>query len=160
MRNLVATIGLLIAIAVAAGFISYRLGSASDVRDALAKRDALAWLRTDFHLNDAQFAAIRTLHESYSVVCEGHCHAIQEAAMARNALKAAAQPDAAAVTAAERRLQELRNICETAIAGHVRRVAAEMSPAEGERYLALVLPKIANFDHPAPPDLGLNTRHH
>ena len=160
MKNLVATIGLLIGIAVAAGFVSFRLGRNSDVRDALDKRDALAWLRTDFHLNDAQFAAIRTLHESYSVVCEGHCHAIQEAAMTRTALSSAAQPDAAAVVAAERRLQELREICENAIAAHVRRVATEMSPAEGQRYLALVLPKIANFDHTAPPDLRLNTRHH
>ena len=37
MKNLVATIGLLIGIAVAAGFVSFRLGRNSDVRDALAK---------------------------------------------------------------------------------------------------------------------------
>jgi hypothetical protein len=31
-----------------------------------------------------------------------------------------------------------------------------MSPQDGQRYLALVLPKIADFDHQAAPDLHLN----
>jgi hypothetical protein len=157
MKNLIATIGVLVAVAGAAGFVSFRMGGEPEVRDALQKRDALAWLRTDFHLNDAQFAAIRKLHESYSVVCEEHCRAIQEAANSRNVLKAGPHPDSAAVATADRRLQELTQKCETAIAAHVRLVAAEMSPPEGERYLALVLPKIADFDHLAAPDLRLNT---
>jgi hypothetical protein len=157
MKNLIATIGVLVAVAGAAGFVSYRMGGEPEVRDALEKRDALAWLRTDFHLNDAQFAAIRKLHDSYSVVCEEHCRAIQEAVIARNTLKAGSHPEVGAVENAQRRLEELTQKCETAIAAHVRLVAAEMSPAEGERYLALVLPKIADFDHLAPPDLRLNT---
>jgi CRISPR/Cas system-associated endonuclease Cas1 len=160
MKHLLATIGLLVAVAAAAGLVSFKLGRESDIRDALQKQDALAWLRTDFRLNDAQFTVIRKLHDSYSLVCEEHCRAIQEAATARNTLKAAAQPDAAALAAAERRVQELRLVCETAIAAHVRQVAAEMSPDEGRRYLALVLPKIADFDHRAPPDLGLNRPNH
>lgn len=160
MKYLLATIGLLIAVAGAVGLASFKFGSKSEVHEALLRRDALAWLKADFHLNDAQFAAIRKLHESYSVVCEEHCRAIQEAAAARSALKSAAQPDAGAIAAAERRWQETRQICETAIATHVRQVAAEMAPAEGRRYLALVLPKIADFDHRAAPDLGLNVHHH
>jgi hypothetical protein len=158
MKYLLVTIGLLAAVAGAAGFVCFRLGCEPGMREAMTKRDALEWLRADFHLNDAQFAAIQKLHKSYSVVCEEHCRAIQEADVTRKVLKTAPHSDPAAVAAAERRLQELKAKCETAIAGHVRLVAAEMSPAEGQRYLALVLPKIADFDHIAPPDLGLNTR--
>jgi hypothetical protein len=57
--------------------------------------------------------------------------------------------------AANERIQALRSLCEGAIAAHVRKVASLMSPDDGRRYLALVLPKIANFDHTAPPDLRL-----
>lgn len=160
MRNLWKTVALLCAVAVIIGWAAYQLGRDGRVQEALAKRDALTWLRTDFRLSDAQFAAIRKLHESYSVVCEQHCQAIQEAAIRRNALKAAPNTEAAVMTAAEQRLEELREVCERAIAAHVREVAAQMAPDQGQRYLALVLPKIADFDHRAAPDVGLNAHRH
>ena len=81
---------------------------------------------------------------------------IQEATKARDALKT---DDPAAVTTAERKLQELRTACETAITAHVRQVAALMAPEQGRRYLALVLPRIAEFDHTAVPDLSLSHAH-
>ena len=70
-------------------------------------------------------------------------------------IKATRGSDPAATAAAERKLQELRTTCEAAIGAHVRKVAALMSPEDGQRYLALVLPKIADFDHQMAPDLGL-----
>jgi hypothetical protein len=156
MKYLLGTIAVLAFVAAATGFVCYRLGADPGLQAAAAKGDAMAWLRTDFHLNDTQFAAIKKLHEAYAPSCAEHCRMIQEATQARDALRAA---DPAAVAAAERKLQELRTTCETAITRHVRQVAAEMSPAEGARYLALVLPKIADFDHLVTPDLRLNHTH-
>src|SRR5689334_18771919 len=118
MKHFFATVALLVAVAGAAGGVAFRGGGEPGIRDALGRRDALTWLRTDLHWSDAQFAAIRTLHESYSTVCEEHCRAIQEAASARDALKTAPKTDAQALQAAERRVQELRTVCETAIAAH------------------------------------------
>ena len=160
MKHLTLTIAIIAAAAAAAGAISFFASSDAAVRRALAQQDAMAWLRMDFQLSDVQFAAIKKLHDSYSIECERHCLAIQEAALARNALKAAATPDAVAVAAAGRRVAELRAVCESAIAAHVRRCAAEMSPAAGQRYLALVLPRIKDFDHIAAPDLRLNPHKH
>jgi hypothetical protein len=160
MRHLVATFALLAAIAGTAGFVAFRVSSDPEVTQALAKRDAMEWLRADFKLTDAQFAAIRKLHDSYSVVCEEHCREINRAVRARNELKAAANADPTAVAAAERRVEELRLVCESAIATHVRECAAHMSPEAGQRYLALVLPKIKDFDHQAAPDLRLNQHGH
>ena len=157
MKNLLTTFALVLAIAATAAFVTYRASSDSAVHAALEQRDALGWLRADFRLNEQQFAAIKKLHDSYSLVCEEHCRAIQEAVRARNSLKSAPNTDASAVATAEARVQELRGVCETAIAAHVREVAAQMAPAEGQRYLALVLPKIADFDHRAAPDLGLSS---
>ncbi|HEX2851982.1 MAG TPA: periplasmic heavy metal sensor [Opitutaceae bacterium] len=160
MKHLVLTAALVATIAGAVGFFSFRTSSDPAVAAALARRDAMAWLRTDFQLTDAQFAAIKQLHDSYSVVCEEHCRAIQAATRARNELKARAEGDAAAFAAADRRVEELRLVCESAIATHVRQCAAEMSPPAGRRYLALVLPKIRDFDHIAAPDLHLNRHKH
>ena len=81
---------------------------------------------------------------------------IQQATKVRNALQTTQYTDPIALIEADRQLQELRTHCATAITQHVRQVAALMSPLEGRRYLALVLPKIANFDHLATPDLILN----
>jgi hypothetical protein len=153
MNHLLRSIAVLVLVAAATGFVCYRLSADPVLHAAAAKGDAMAWLRTDFHLNDAQFGAIKRLHDAYAPSCAEHCRMIQEATKARDALKAA---DPAAVAAAEHQLQELRTLCETAITRHVRQVAAEMSPADGARYLALVLPKISDFDHQAAPDLHLN----
>ncbi len=160
MRNLVLSLAALFAIAAAVGLIAYRASGDAAVERALARQDPMAWLRADFNLSAAQFAAIRKLHDSYSVVCEEHCREIQGAFETRERLKAAAPADVAAIAAAERRVEALRLVCESAIATHVRQCAAEMSPEARERYLALVLPKIKDFDHQAAPDVQLNRHRH
>ncbi len=155
MKYLLATLGIVLAAAAATGFVCYRLSCEPALHAAAKKGDAMEWLRTDFHLDDRQFAAIRELHDRYSGDCDEHCRRIQEASRLKKALVAGGA-DRAAVEEADRRMKELREICETAIARHVRQVAAIMSPGEGRRYLAIVLPKIANFDHMAAPDLNLS----
>lgn len=160
LKHLVLTVAAIAGLAGVSGFAVYRTSGDATVEHALRHGDALEWLRTDFRLNDAQFAEVKRLHESYAVVCEEHCRAIQEATRERNALKQAAATDAATLAAADRKVQELRQICETAIAGHVREVASHMSPVSAERYLALVLPKIADFDHRAAPDVRLSKHAH
>jgi len=159
MNYLLRTLFGLGAAAVAIGFMCYHLSTAPELHAAVRQGDALAWLRMDFQLDDRQFAEIKRLHEAYAPSCEEHCRLIQEAAQARDALHARIGSDPAAVAAAERTLEELRVTCETAIAAHVRKVAAVMSPEQGARYLALVLPKIADFDHQMAPDVTLKQGH-
>jgi len=156
MKYLTRTLAVLALIAMAAGFVCYRLNWEPILHAAAAKGDAMEWLRADFHLTETQYAAIQKLHAAYAGSCAEHCRMIQEATKVRNALQATKTADSAAMLAAEKNLQELRTHCETAITRHVREVAALMSPEEGQRYLALVLPKIADFDHHAAPDLKLN----
>lgn len=155
-----ATFAAVVVVAGLVGMIAYRAGSDSAVRGALAQQNALEWLRVDFALTDPQFAAIKALHESYASVCAEHCRRIQEAVQARAALAERPAGDQAALAAADRHLAEVRAVCESAIADHVRKCAAEMSPDARQRYLALVLPKIKDFDHMAPPDVQVNPHHH
>ena len=156
MRYLLGTLAAILLAAAATGLICFRLNSEPALHAAAEKRDAMQWLRDDFHLSPEQFTAVRELHAAYAGTCSEHCRMIQSASQVRAALAATRSTDPAAVAAAERRVQELRAVCESAIATHVRQVAALMTPADGTRYLSLVLPKIADFDHTAVPDLRLN----
>ena len=160
MKHLLTTIGLLTVLAVVVGFASFRASGNAAVQTALAKQDAMEWLRADFDLTEAQFAKIKKLHDAYSLVCAEHCREIQMATRSRNELRVAEGADAASLAAADRRVEELRLICESAIATHVRQCADLMSLSARERYLALVLPKIKDFDHTAAPDLLINHGRH
>ncbi len=155
MKFLLATLGLIAAGSAGTGLVCYDLNCNAALRAAATQGDALAWLRADFHLTGAQLAAIRQLHASYAPSCEEHCRLIREATQARDALHAAGAGDAPALAAAEQKLHELRATCESALRAQVRAVAALMAPEDGRRYLALVWPKIAGFDHAAAPGLRL-----
>ncbi len=152
MKYLLPTLGLLAAAALAVGACCYRLSGDPALHAAARKGDAMEWLRVDFHLDEQQLATIRRLHENYSATCDEHCRRIQEAGRMKQALLArGASP--AERQAADKQFQDLRTACETALAHHVREVAAIMSRQDGQRYLALVMPQITRFDHQAAPDL-------
>jgi len=159
MKHFALTLMMVVLVATVTGAIAYRAGADRSVKTALAEQDAMAWLRADFGLTDAQFETIKKLHADYSVICEEHCLAIQDATRTLRSLRATnAEP--ARLVSAQEEVERLRLVCESAIATHVRRCAAEMSPEAGRRYLEMVLPKIKDFDHLAPPDLKLQHRHH
>jgi len=156
MKNFIASVAVIAALALGAAYLGYRTNADPALHAAVVKGDTMGWLQKDFHLNAAQLAAIRELHDAYSGTCDQHCRMIQEATAARRALEAA-HGDKASIAAANARIDELKAICEGAIAVHVRKVAALMAPEDAQRYLALVLPKISAFDHSGAPDLRLNT---
>jgi hypothetical protein len=111
----------------------------------------LAWLEAEFHLSPAQIGAIKILHEDYQPVCEVHCQKIQEA----KALLVAGKRDGGEVAAgvAQTELRRIEAVCRDATREHLQKVAAVMGPEEGERFLALVLPKLSSHTHDAPSGL-------
>jgi hypothetical protein len=102
------------------------------LRAAAREGDAMEWLRVEFKLNDAQFAAIRKLHDEYGTVCATHCAAIV-AAQKRSAPRA--------------EVAALESECVRSMTEHFHRVAALMPAGQGERYLAIVMPRILDYDH-------------
>jgi len=138
MKNFLLTFGL----AMAAGALAFGAGFAFNgdpaLRRAARDNDAMAWLRAEFHLTDAQYAVVKKLHDDYAVVCGGHCAAIA-AAKTRSA-----GPDEIAA---------LEKTCVEAMTAHFRRVAAAMPAPEGERYLATVLPRVTGYSHTGAPTL-------
>lgn len=110
----------------------------AELRAVAREGDAMEWLRLEFQLNEDQFAAIKQLHEDYGVICAQHCSAIM-AAEQRGAPKG--------------EIARLENHCVQSMGEHFHRVAALMSPVQGQRYLAVVLPRINDYSHRGAPNV-------
>lgn len=141
MKNFFVTVSLALAACALAFCVFYALADDPAMRRAAREGDAMTWLRTEFRLGETHYAAIKKLHDDYSIACGGHCAAIM-AARERNA-------PAAEVAALEK-------TCVDAMTGHFRQVAAKMPVGEGERYLATVLPRIAGYEHQGAPNLRVS----
>jgi hypothetical protein len=141
VKNFLITLAIAAAAFAVAFGVCYRLCDRPALHDAAREQDAMAWLRAEFKLSDAQFAAVKKLHEDYSSVCGEHCAAIM-AARERHA-------PAAEVAALEK-------TCVDAMTTHFRAVAQLMPPGEGERYLAVVLPRVAGYEHHAAPSVRVS----
>lgn len=139
MRNWLLTILAALAACAASYGVFYTANrEPAALRTAAKDGDPMQWLRVEFKLTDAQFAEIQKLHEDYGVVCSRHCNAI----MAARERHAPAKEVAA-----------LENECVQSMTDHFHRVAALMSPEQGRRYLAIVLPRIQDYDHRGAPNL-------
>ena len=97
--------------------------------------DDLNWLRTEFHLADAEMARIRTLHESYRPQCAAVCAQIA----AKNRELEFALGHSTNLTAEARsklgELAALRAKCQAQMLEHFARVSQAMPPEQGRRYL-------------------------
>ena len=132
-RSLVILLGVLaLGAAIFAGsyFVSQR--ACAITRSA----DDLSWLRDEFHLNDAEMARVRQLHEGYMPQCAKMCVLIA----AKNAEVQAALGSGTNVTAEAQKklteLGELRAQCQAQMLRHFIAVSQAMPPEEGRRYLA------------------------
>ena len=139
MKNFLLTLGVVLAAcALSFGVFSALHREPPEMAQALREGDAMRWLCVEFQLNDTQFAAIKQLHDDYRGVCAEHCAAIMAAEK-----RAASRAEVVA----------LEKTCVDAMTAHFRRVAALMPPSQGERYLTIVLPRIADYDHRAAPNV-------
>lgn len=117
------------------------------------KCDEMAWLTREFQLSETQAEKIKTIREKYEPVVKSNCVALTAA---REQLKVAKQSATTNPEAWQSALHEWRTLsasCADNTRNHVRSVAAIMAPEQGQRYLALVLPKIAKHEHDLPPGL-------
>lgn len=139
MRNLLITAGVVVAACVLAFGVFFALNDDAALRRAARDNDAMAWLRAEFRLDEAEFAAIKKLHDDYGAVCGEHCAAIMDARERKEPTSEVAR---------------LEKVCVDAMTGHFKRVAALMPAEQGERYLATVLPRVSGYTHTGAPTVG------
>lgn len=154
MRPSILSVLVLSVVAVATAGLSYYCTTKADPACCAARDgDALQWMKAEFHLNDAQYAAIAKAHEEQSAMCAQHCQAV---AVAREHVEMCrVAGDVTVVSRAQAETKKLEDACQSSVEAHVRRVAALMPVGEGDRYLAMVLPRLNSLSHSAPPDLRL-----
>jgi hypothetical protein len=134
-RSLIILIG---ALALGAAIFAGSFFAASHATRACCTRpaDDLSWLQTEFHLNDADLARVRELHEGYLPKCAEICAKIA----AKKSELDSVVGDGTNLTAEARQkmseLAALRAQCQAQMLQHFITVSQAMPPEEGRRYLA------------------------
>lgn len=97
--------------------------------------DDLSWLRTEFHLGDAEMSRIRELHEGYLPQCATMCAQI---AAKKKELEAVLGSGTNITAEAQTKLTELAGLraqCQAQMLQHFATVSQAMPPEQGRRYL-------------------------
>lgn len=102
----------------------------------------MEWLRTEFHLTDAQFTRIQQLHREYAPKCDLLCDKITKANARFDAITRASKTYTQEVKAALQECLAVQGECRQALLAHIYAVSAEMSPADGARYLEMMKARI------------------
>lgn len=135
----------IVAVVVAAGSFAVTLWTRPAPAD-----DEMTWLKQEFALNSAQVAAIEKMRADYEPICIEHCRAIMETRAKLTALERAGRQATPEYTATHAAWEELCRTCQNSTREHLDAIAAQMSPAQGERYRKLVGPKLTQQDHRQP----------
>ena len=147
---------LIVALALSAGGLSYVCMREPMPLCVDGEDSALLWLRVEFKLPAEKMARIAQMHEAYQGTCEEHCRKIREARADLRKLQSA-QAAPSEIAAAEAKSNAVALICTTSLETHLREIASVIGGDEGQRYLSIVLPRIAHFDHAGAPNLNLDT---
>lgn len=144
-RSLVILLGALaLGVAIFAG--SYYVAQRTTVMCCANPADDLTWLRTEFHLTDAEMARIRELHEGYLPKCAEICAQI---AAKQRELEVLLDHGPNLNGEAQAKLNEiaiLRAQCQAQMLQHFVTVSQVMPPEQGRRYLA-EMRKLTLGDH-------------
>jgi hypothetical protein len=134
-RSLIILLGALaLGAAVFAG--SYFTAQRATVMCCVQPADDLNWLRTEFHLSDAEMAHIRELHEGYLPKCGEMC---AKTAAKKRELDSVLGNGTNLTAEAQTKINEvaaLRAQCQAQMLQHFISVSQAMPPEQGKRYLA------------------------
>jgi hypothetical protein len=107
----------------------------------------LAWLKKEFHLNDAEFDRISKLHEGYMPRCEDLCRRIAAKNAEVRQLTTASNTSAPLIEQKLKESAELRVECQKHMLDHFIKVSQQMPPEQGKRYLEWVQQRTLAPDH-------------
>ena len=117
---------------------SYRAGTACCHSLEQSQAPELAWLKAEFHLDDAEFARISQLHEAYLAGCAERCRLIDQKNEQLKRLLAATNTVTPEIQQTLAETARLRAECQEKMLQHFYAVSKTMPPEEGKRYLAWV----------------------
>jgi hypothetical protein len=98
--------------------------------------DDLDWLRAEFHLNEAEMARVRELHEGYRPKCAEMCAKIAAKKSELDSVLGGSTNFTAGAQSKLNELAVLRAQCQAQMLRHFVAVSQAMPPDQGRRYLA------------------------
>lgn len=116
----------------------YLSGTAAHRSVGSSDQPALAWLRQEYQLTDAQYARVRDLHEAYQAKCMEMCRKIDAKNAQLHKLLAATNVVTPEINRALAESAQLRVECQGAMLQHFYEISQGMSPEQGKRYLTWV----------------------
>jgi len=135
---------LLLAAAVAAGgyWTYYRCATTPSRMMVTEANGEMEWLRREYHLSDAQFARVQQVHRDYAPKCDLMCAKIGQANARLDRAILANRTYTPEVETAMKESLAVQGECRQALLAHVYAVSAEMSPADGARYLEMMKSRV------------------
>jgi Heavy-metal resistance len=137
--------GLLLALLAYGG--SYLASSAKSRLMESSAMPELAWLQTEFHIPDAEFARITKLHESYLAACAERCQRIDAKNAELESLLARTNTVTPEIARHIQEAAQLRAECQTAMLQHFYEISQTMPPEQGRRYFAWVVSRTFSSEH-------------
>lgn len=125
-------------LAVAAYACVYLAGTATQRSVASSDKPALAWMKSEYRLDDAQFARLCEVHDAYRPKCMAMCRMIDAKNAQIEKLLAGTSVVTPEIKQALAEAAAIRGECEAAMLEHFYRVAQTMPPEQGKRYLVWV----------------------
>ncbi|MEY2466273.1 MAG: nickel and cobalt resistance protein CnrR [Verrucomicrobiota bacterium] len=127
---------------------SYHFASSNSSCCLLSKpMPELAWLQTEFHLSNEEFARIQKLHETYQSGCAERCAKIDAKNAELTKLLAQTNTVSPEIENALQEAAQLRTACQKTMLEHFYAVSQTMPPAQGKRYLAWVTERTLGSEH-------------
>ena len=128
--------GLVVALAAYFGF--YYASTAKSRKIEKTAAPELAWLKEQFHLNEADFARVCQMHEFYLAGCAERCRRIDEKNQELRRQLAATNTVTPEIQKLLQEAAGLRAECQTRMLEEFYAVSRTMPPEQGRRYLAWV----------------------
>ena len=135
-----------LALACGAYWGSYRAATANCHAMETSKEPELAWLKSEFHLTEAEFTRVSAVHEEYLAGCAERCQRIDEKNAYLKQLLAGTNAITPEIEKVLSDAAQLRAECYKKMLDHFYNVSRTMPPAEGKRYLAWVQEKTIMSD--------------
>lgn len=137
-------------VAVAAYACVYFMKTARERTVAKSAEPALAWMRDEYHLNDAQFQRLNELHHAYLPKCAEMCIRIDEKNSELQRLLSGTNVVTPKIRSVLAEAAQLRAECQANMLDHFYAVSKTMPPEQGEKYLAWIKRKTFLSDHLMP----------
>ena len=104
----------------------------------------LAWLKSDLHLNNEQFAKVSGLHAAYRPKCVELCHCMEQSHAKLSELSRKERGVTPELMSAIEECAQVRSRCQAAMLNHLYETASVLAPDQATRYLTTMLPYALN----------------